>query len=262
METLPPLSGLFDSHAHYDDEAFDADRERLLGEALPQAGVSAILNAGTDAASIAAGRELCRRYPGIYRAAGYHPHSAKDAAPGYLAELREELTDPKTVAIGEIGLDYHYDLSERPTQRRVFREQLELAAETGYPVIIHMREATADTLALLREYRPQGVVHCFSGSAETARELLALGLYLGFTGLVTFKNAKKACEAAAMAPLDRLLIETDCPYMTPVPFRGQRNDSTLLHLTAYAIANLRGIPPQELADRTAGNARRLYRIAD
>lgn len=260
MEDLQPLRGLFDSHAHYDDEAFDADRASLLGERLPAAGVEFVLNAATDAASIQTGRELCARYPGFYCAAGYHPHTAKEALPGYLSQLREALKDPKVVAIGEIGLDYHYDLSERSVQQRIFREQLQLAAETGYPVIIHMREATADTLALLREYRPQGVVHCFSGSAETAREILDLGLYLGFTGLVTFVNAKKARGAAACVPPDRLLIETDCPYMTPVPFRGKRNDSTLLHLTARTIAALKGIEPQALAEITAENARRLYRI--
>lgn len=260
METLPPLHGLFDSHAHYDDAAFDTDRASLLGEALPAAGVGYVLNAGTDAASIQAGRELCARYPYFYCAAGHHPHTAKDVSPDYLARLREDLKDPKVAAIGEIGLDYHYELSDRAAQQKVFREQLELAKETGYPVIIHMREATADTLELLRRFRPQGVVHCFSGSAEVAREILDLGLYLGFTGLITFQNAKKAREAAATAPLDRLLIETDCPYMTPVPFRGKRCDSTLLHLTARVLAQLKGIDPQTLADRTAENARRLYRI--
>lgn len=260
MEDLQPLCGLFDSHAHYDDGAFDTDREQLLKDRLPAAGVEFVLNAATDAASIRSGRELCARYPGFYCAAGYHPHTAKEALPGYLSQLREDLKDPKVVAIGEIGLDYHYDLSERPIQQRVFQEQLQLAAETGYPVIIHMREATADTLKLLREFRPQGVVHCFSGSAETAEEILELGLYLGFTGLVTFANAKKAREAAARVPLDRLLIETDCPYMTPVPYRGRRNDSTLLHLTAHTIAGLKGMDPQALAEKTAQNARRLYRI--
>lgn len=254
------LHGIFDSHAHYDDKAFDTDRDALLGEILPGSGIANIVNIGNDEASIHASVALSERYAYVYCALGHHPHTAKDVLPGYLDELRDLLSREKSVALGEIGLDYHYDFSPRDVQKRVFREQLTLARELDMPVVIHSREATEDTMALLREFRPQGVVHCFSGSAETAREVLSLGMYLGFTGVVTFKNAKKALQAVAQTPPDRLLIETDCPYMAPEPHRGERCSSALLPFTIAAIARVLGMEEQALADITAKNARELYRI--
>lgn len=254
------LNGIFDSHAHYDDKPFDPDRAALLGKTLPEAGISNLVNVGNDYRSIGAGMALAREYAYIYCAVGHHPHTAKDVRPGYLDELREYAKDPKVVAIGEIGLDYHYDFSPREVQQKVLREQLGLARDLGMPVIIHSREAMRDTLDLLREFRPEGVVHCFSGSAESAEEILSLGMYIGFTGVVTFKNAKKALEAALATPLERLLVETDCPYMAPEPFRGKRCDSTMLPHTIQALAALKGVGAQELATATAENARCMYRI--
>lgn len=254
------LHGIFDSHAHYDDTQFDPDRRELLDEILPACGIAGIVNIGNDYRSIAQGLELAKKYDYITCALGHHPHSAKDVKEDYLTELRELLSHPKAVAVGEIGLDYHYDYSPREVQKRVFREQLELARELDMPVVIHSREATEDTLALLREYRPAGVVHCFSGSAQTAKEILKLDMYLGFTGVVTFKGAKKALEAVAVVPPERLLIETDCPYMAPVPKRGERCDSSLLPYTIAAIAAVKGMGEQALVDITAQNARDVYRL--
>ena len=255
------LQHIFDSHAHYDSKPFDPDRKKLLGEILPANGIEAVVNVGNDYPSIAASVALAEEYPYFYCAVGHHPHTAKEVQEGYLDELEQLCRHPKVVAIGEIGLDYHYDFSPREVQKQVFREQLELAKKLNFPVIIHSREATADTLALLREYRPEGIVHCFSGSAETAKEILGLGMYLGFTGVVTFSNARKVVEAAAATPLNRMLIETDCPYMAPVPKRGTRCDSTLLPYTAEVLAGIKGVPVQELVDRTNENAYAAYRIA-
>lgn len=207
---------IFDTHAHYDDERFDGDREALL-DALPAKGVVAVVNAASDMKTSASGLALARAYDYFYCAAGVHPHEAGSFAPGDLDAIAGYARDPKVVAVGEIGLDYHYDFSPRDVQQQVFEAQLGLANDLGMPVIIHDREAHADTLALLRKYRPRGILHCFSGSAEMAGEILKLGMYLAFGGAVTFKNAKKPAEAAAAVPLDRLLVETDCPYMTPSP---------------------------------------------
>lgn len=254
------MYGIFDSHAHYDDKPFDPDRDELLSRVLPQAGIIGVVNIGNDTPSIASSYALAQRYDYVYCAAGHHPHSAKDVGEHELLELRDFLTRPKVVALGEIGLDYHYDFSPRDVQRRVFREQLEIAKEMDKPVVIHSREATADTMALLREFKPRGIVHCFSGSAETAREILSLGMYIGFTGVVTFTNARKTLEAAAAVPLERLLIETDCPYMAPVPMRGKRCDSTMLPYTLRALAAVKGVDEETLAAVTAANAYAVYGI--
>lgn len=254
------LHGMFDSHAHYDAKPFDPDRDRLLSEGLPAAGVENVVNVGCDHASIAASIALAQKYDYVYCAVGHHPHTAKDTRADYLDDLRRLAKENKVVAIGEIGLDYHYDFSPRDVQQRVFCEQLELARALSLPVVIHSREATEDTLRILRQYRPAGIVHCFSGSAETARQVLSLGMYIGFTGVVTFKNARRTLEAAAAVPLGRLLVETDCPYMAPEPFRGKRCDSTLLAQTIRVLAAVKGIGEQELALRTAENARAVYRI--
>ena len=254
-----PYTGIFDSHAHYESKRFDPDRAELLA-ALPERGVRYVLNAASDFESANVGIKLAQKYDYIYASAGFHPHEAKNAPPGFTAKLTELLHCPKVQAVGEIGLDYHYDFSPREVQLRVFEEQLALAVELDLPVIVHNREAHADTLALLRKYRPSGVVHCNSGSAEMAKQLLDLGLYIGFTGVVTFKNARKVLEAARAVPADRLLIETDCPYMAPEPQRGRRCDSSLLGYTAQALAREKDMDTQALIDRTCQNAIDVYRI--
>lgn len=256
---MEQLTGIFDSHAHYDDERFDADREAVLG-GLGAAGVTRVMNAASDLATSRAALALAERWPFVWCAAGVHPHEAEAAPADYLDQLRALAAHPRVRAIGEIGLDYHYDLSPRDIQRRVFEEQLILAKELDMPVIIHDREAHGETLELLEKYRPKGVVHCFSGSAEMARQVVALGMYVGFTGAVTFKNARKPLEAVAAVPADRLLLETDCPYMAPEPLRGRRCDSTMLPHTAAAMAAVRGITPGQLVELTAANACRLFGI--
>ena len=253
------LQGIFDSHAHYDDEAFALDREEVLAS-LAGAGVEAVMNIGADLESSRAAAELARAHDFIWAAVGVHPHGAADLPEDWLRQLEELAALPKVRAIGEIGFDYHYDAGWKEAQRRAFEEQLRLAARLSLPVVIHDREAHGDTMELLRQYRPAGVVHCYSGSAEMAKEVLSLGMYVGFTGVVTFKNARKALEAAEVVPLDRLLVETDCPYMAPEPFRGRRCDSTMLPYTIQKLAQVKGVSPQELARAAAENARRLFAI--
>ena len=254
------LGNIFDSHAHYDDERFDPDRDQVIAS-FPGEGIVGVVNAASDLESSLAGIRLARRWPFFHCAVGVHPQQAAEAPADYLDQLRELSREPKVRAIGEIGLDYYYDYSPKEVQLRCFEEQLELARELGLPVIIHDRDAHGDTMDLLRRHRPAGVVHCFSGSAQMAREIVDLGMYIGFTGVVTFKNARRALEAAAQVPLDRLLIETDCPYMAPEPHRGRRCDSRLLPHTAQALAQVKGIGVQELLDRTCENARRLFSIS-
>lgn len=252
---------IFDSHAHYDDPQFDPDRETLLGEALPAAGVCGVVNLGTDFESCEKTAALTRQYSYIYGGMGIHPENAAELPADWLARLREMLKLPKIVAVGEIGLDYHWlDECPKDRQREIFAAQLELANELGLPVVVHDREAHADTLSLLQEYKPQGVVHCFSGSWETAREILKLGMYLGLGGAVTFKNARHALDVARNMPLDRLLLETDAPYMAPVPCRGKRNDSSLIPYAAGKIGELRGESTETILNAGAENARRLFKI--
>lgn len=250
---------IFDSHAHYDSEQFDSDRDMLLAS-LPEKGIRYILNAASDLASCAVTIALAERHDFVFGSAGIHPHEAKEAADDMETRLRSFAGHPKVRALGEMGLDYHYDFSPREKQREVFERQLILANELGLPVIVHDREAHADTMELLRKYKPRGVVHCYSGSAEMAEEILALGMYIGFTGVITFKNARRPLEALAVVPLDRLLIETDCPYMAPVPVRGKRCDSSMLPHTAGVMAAAKGIELQRLLDMTCENACRLYGI--
>ncbi|MGI6403620.1 MAG: TatD family hydrolase [Oscillospiraceae bacterium] len=254
------LAGIFDSHAHYDDERFAPDRNEVLSQ-LPRQGVSYVMNAASDLDSAAAGLALARAYPHVYCAAGIHPHEASKAPADYLDRLKKLLAQPKVMAVGEIGLDYHYNFSPREIQLQVFEEQLILADKLGLPVIIHDREAHEDTLRLLKQYRPKGVVHCFSGSAQMAREVTALGLYVGFTGVITFKNARKPLEALRAVPKELLLMETDAPYMAPEPLRGRRCDSTLLAYVAQVIARELTLEPQEVVDLTAANAKRLFGIS-
>ena len=254
------MNGIFDSHAHYDDERFDADRDELL-QRIHREGVEYIMTIGSDLASSRAACRLAERYDFIWFAAGIHPEQAGDAPADYREALKELAAHPKCRAIGEIGLDYYW--AENPPRERqqvLFWEQVLLAKDLGLPVIIHDREAHADTLEVLRELRPAGVLHCFSGSAEMAGEVAALGMYIGFTGAITFKNARKAPQAAAAVPDDLLLIETDCPYMAPEPYRGKRCDSSMLPRVAERLAEIRGGSAEEIVQMTCRNARRLFGV--
>lgn len=252
---------IFDSHAHYDDAAFDADRELLLAS-LPEKGVSGVVNAGASLQGCRDSVALAERYPYIYAAVGIHPEHAASVSKETYQELEALLRHPKVVAVGEIGLDYHYeDAPPKEVQRRVFAAQLEMANRLQLPVIVHDRDAHGDTLALLQEYRPAGVLHCFSGSPEMAREILSLGMYLGLGGAVTFQNAKKPKAVAEMVPLNRLLTETDAPYMAPVPMRGKRCDSSMLRYVAEEIAGRRGIAAEALLAQCEENAKKLFRIS-
>lgn len=248
---------IFDTHSHYTDSAFDADRHEVLS-ALPEAGIVHAVLAGTTLEDSTAGIALADRYDYIYAAVGIHPETAGQQPADYLAQLEQLAKHPKVVAIGEIGLDYHYEGYDRGSQSVLLREQLDLAKQLDLPVIIHARDCTEDYLRILQEFRPRGVVHCFSGSAETAREVLKLGMYIGFTGVLTFKNAKKALKALAEVPEDKLVLETDCPYMAPEPVRGTRNDSrSIAHVAAY-IGTIWNMDAQAVLDQTAANARRCF----
>lgn len=251
------MNNIFDSHAHYTDSAFDDDRHPLLAF-LPKAGVCGIINCGTDIKDSKESVLLSHKYDFMYAAVGIHPHEASKTKNCYFAQLSELLADKKVVAIGEIGLDYHYDFSPREVQKRLFDEQLRLAKKFSLPVIIHNRKAHADTLEILKEHKPAGVLHCFSGSVEVLKEVLDLNMYIGLGGAVTFKNAKKVLAVAFAVPLDRLLIETDCPYMAPEPHRGERCNSSLIPFTAAKIAEIKNISVDEVLSVTARNAQRLF----
>lgn len=253
------MTNIFDSHAHYNDEQFDIDRDSLLAS-LPEAGICGIINCGTDVRSSLVSLEMAEKYPFMYAACGYHPESALEFTDDNLADIEKMLSHEKCVAVGEIGLEYHYDFVPKDVQKYVFEKHLELAVKYDMPVIVHDREAHADTMDLLRKYRPKGVLHCYSGSAEMAKEVLNLGMYIGLGGAVTFKNAVKPVEVAEMIPIDRLLLETDCPYMAPVPMRGKRNNSAYIEFVAEKIADIKGISAQELLDKTAENTRILFNI--
>ncbi len=250
---------IFDTHAHYDDSRFDEDRDELLSS-LSEKGVSNIVNCGCDLKSSLTTLELAEKYDFIYAALGVHAHEAEEATDSDLNEIEKLYSKQKVVAVGEIGLDYHYDFSPRERQIEVFERQIKLANELDLPIIVHDREAHEDTMNLLKKYKPKGVVHCFSGSAEMAKEIIKLGMYVGMGGAVTFKNAVKPVEVARLLPLDRLLLETDAPYMTPVPFRGKRCDSAHIAFTAERIAEIKGIDSQQLIDICNENAKRLFGI--
>ena len=254
---------LFDTHAHYDDEAFDADRDAVL-TALPGQGVGLVLNPGCDVESSRKAVQYAAAYPHVYAAVGIHPENCGGYTAGDLAALRQLAQQPKTAAIGEIGLDYYWaENPPRELQQQVLRSQLALARELRLPVIFHDRDAHGDSLAIVKEFPDvTGVFHCFSGSPEMAQELLGMGWYLGFDGPVTYKNARRAPEVAAVTPLDRILIETDSPYMTPVPYRGQRNDSSYVRLVAEKLAEWKDIAPEELEHATLENGKRLFRIIE
>ena len=252
---------LFDTHAHLNDSAFDCDRDALLA-GLREKGVSLVMNAGCSLEASREVVELADRYPWLYAAVGSHPDAADEVNEDVLEAYRRLCKlNPKVKAIGEIGLDYHYEDIPRRIQQKAFRMQMELAREVGLPVIVHEREAHEDGMAIVREFpEVTGVFHCYSGSAEMARQLVEMGWYIGFTGVLTFKNARKAVETAAAIPLERIVLETDCPYMAPEPFRGKRNDPGYLYRMAEQLAQIRGITPEEAAAITTENGKRLYRI--
>lgn len=254
------MQNIFDSHCHYSDEAFDEDREELLSEGLKKGGVSYLLHAGTNPETNRFGVEYSKKYDFFYTGVAIHPEDIDSATEENFREMEEMLNEPKVVAVGEMGLDYHYEGFDRDKQIEAFKIQLDMARRHNLPVIIHSRDATKDCMDILTEYRPKGVMHCFSGSAETAKEVLALGMYLSFTGVVTFKNARKSREAVEVVPLDRLLLETDCPYMAPEPCRGSRCDSRMIEYTAAKIAEIKGIDTQKLIDICNNNTKTLFNI--
>ena len=253
---------LFDSHAHLNDEAFDQDRAELL-ETFRDAGVGLVMNAGCSLASSREGIALAEAYPWIYCSVGTHPDTADEVNEEVLEVYRQMCSHPKVKAIGEIGLDYYYETIHRDAQMRAFRMQMQLAEELDMPVIVHERDAHEDGMSIVKEFpKVKGVFHCYSGSAEMARQLVDMGWYIGFTGVLTFKNARKAVETAAAIPLERILLETDCPYMAPEPYRGKRNHPGYLPKMAEKLAQIRGIPVEEAIRATTENAKRLYRIED
>ena len=249
----------FDTHAHYDDGAFNADRDELL-PAVYASGVELIVDPGCDPESSRAALALADRYPFVYAAVGIHPEEL-DKYPGDLREIEALAAHPKCVAIGEIGLDYYWDDTHMDEQKTLFRAQLELALALDKPVIIHDREAHGDCLDIVRDYPAlRGVFHCYSGSAEMAKELLRLGWYLGFDGPVTYKNARKTLEVLELCPLERLLLETDSPYLSPVPMRGRRNDSRNLRYVAEKIGEVKALAAEKVAAAALENGKRLFGI--
>ena len=252
---------LFDTHAHMDDRAFDEDRQALLA-ALPEKGIGLLMNPGCSLDSSRNACALAGQYDYIYAAVGSHPDVADEVNEDVLEEYRKLCKlNPKVKAIGEIGLDYHYEDIPRDLQIKAFRAQMALAAELDLPVIVHERDAHGDGMDIVRQFPTvRGVFHCYSGSAEMAKQLVELGWYIGFTGVLTFKNARKAVETAAAIPLERIVLETDCPYMAPEPFRGKRNDPGKLYRMAEKLAEIRGLSVEEIHAITTENGKRLYRI--
>ena len=252
---------IFDTHAHYDDSRFDGDRDAVLA-ALPEAGVELVLDPGCDLPSSRAAAALAERYSHVYAAAGIHPENCAGFQDADLAALRQLLAQPKVAAIGEIGLDYYWaENPPRDFQQMVFRKQLALAEELDLPVIVHDREAHGDSLSIIREFPAvTGVFHCFSGSPEMAEELLKRGWYLGFVGPITYKNARRAPEVVAITPLERMVVETDAPYLSPVPVRGRRNDSRYLPHVIAKLAEWKGVTPEEMTRITCENGKRLFRL--
>ena len=252
---------IFDTHAHYDDSRFDGDRDAVLA-ALPEAGVELVLDPGCDLPSSRAAAALAERYGHVYAAAGIHPENCAGFQDADLAARRQLLAQPKVAAIGEIGLDYYWaENPPRDFQQMVFRKQLALAEELDLPVIVHDREAHGDSLSIIREFPAvTGVFHCFSGSPEMAEELLKRGWYLGFDGPITYKNARRAPEVAAITPLERMVVETDAPYLSPVPVRGRRNDSRYLPHVIAKLAEWKGVTPEEMTRITCENGKRLFRL--
>ncbi len=254
------MNNIFDSHAHYDDKKFNKDREELL-QTIHQNGVVNIVNVATSMHDLDRTINLTREYDFIYGVLGIHPGYAEKTPENFIETLEEKiLSEPKIKAIGEFGLDYHYDGFDKECQKRVFIEQLELAKKLDMPVVIHSRDACEDTINILKEYKPKGVMHCFNYSAEIAKEVVKLGMYVSFTGVITFDTARKVLEAVSVVPMDKIMLETDCPYMTPEPFRGKRCDSSMIEFTAAKAAEIKGITTQEMLDITCENAKRFFGI--
>lgn len=251
---------MFDSHAHYDDEAFDGIRDSLINDLHENKNVKGFINIGCSIDSSKTSLALAEKYPFVYAAVGIHPEEAENFKPSDLAEIETMLRNKKAVAIGEIGLDYHYGTDFRDKQIEMFRLQLELAEKTGKPVIIHERDSVADCLECVLDYDVTGVFHSYSGSAETAKILLKKGFYISFSGTVTFKNARLPVENAKIIPDDRILVETDCPYLTPHPFRGKRNDSGYMRYTLEKLAEIRGVSFEHIEQVTEENAKRLFSL--
>lgn len=253
-------SNIFDVHAHYDDEKFNEDREELLSS-LPSMGVKGVVNASVDIATAKKAIEFSEKYPFMYAAVGIHPENLEVLEDNYLKVLGDLYEhNKKVVAIGEIGLDYYWDIPKEP-QLKVFEDQLKLAIELDAPVVIHDREAHADTMRILKKYTPKKVLlHCYSGSAEMLKEVMKLGAFISLGGVVTFKNARVPVEVCEAVPVDRLFLETDCPYLSPVPFRGKRNSSEKIAYTAERIAQIKGMDTQELIDITTENAEAFFDI--
>lgn len=254
-----PKGTIFDTHAHYDDRRFDIERDDLL-KTLPDYGVCAVINCATDFDSAEKLIKLSDKYDYLYTSVGYHPLDIPKTGGLDIEKLKNYTANSKVVAIGEIGLDYYYSADNKPRQIEWFKQQVELAKELDLPIIVHNREAHQDTYEILKKYRPKGVLHCFSGSAEFARQIINLGMYIGLGGTVTFKNAKKPVQVAEFVPLDKLLLETDAPYMAPVPFRGKTCHSAHIVFTAQKIAQIKGLDLLEVLKQTKQNACDLFGI--
>lgn len=252
---------LFDTHTHLTDEAFGADRCEIINT-LNENGVKYVTDVGCDLRDAYKSVELAEKYPFIYAAVGMHPHYASEMTDEMLFSLEKLLAHKKVVALGEIGLDYHYDLSKRDVQRHCFVQQLELAQQLNMPVVLHIREAFGDCMDILRAHKNglKGVMHCYSGSLETARECVDMGLYIAFGGALTFKNAQKQLENICALPLDRIVLETDCPYLTPVPLRGKRNEPKFIAYTARKAAELLNMDVEDIAAVTTANAIKLFEL--
>lgn len=253
---------IFDTHAHYDDEAFDEDRDQLINS-LPENGVVKVVNVGASLKMSEASLELSKKYPHVYAAIGIHPDEAKEADEQGLMKIRKMIENPKVVAVGEIGLDYYWNKENKDIQKKAFVDQLDIAKEYKLPVIIHSRDAAEDTMKILKEENAGingGVVHCFSYSPEIAKEAVKMGFNIGVGGVLTFKNGKKAKEVVEVIPLDRIVIETDCPYLAPVPFRGKRNSSLYLPYVVEMIAEIKNIDKEEVIRETYKNGCRMYGI--
>lgn len=250
---------IFDTHAHYDDKSFDEDRSEVL-KMLPKNNVFAVVNAGADIESSVKSIEISKEYDYVYASVGIHPENIPDDKSDYMKILEDLLKNEKVVAIGEIGLDYHYTKDNKADQIELFENQINLAVNHDLPIMVHDREAHGDTMDLLKKHNPKGIVHCFSGSVEMAKEVIKLGMYIGIGGLITFKNAKTAVNVVENIPLSSIVLETDAPYMTPVPFRGTRCNSSHIKYTAEKIAEIKKIDVNEVLKITKENALKLFNL--
>lgn len=250
---------IFDTHAHYDDKSFDEDRSEVL-KMLPKNNVFAVVNAGADIESSVKSIEISKEYDYVYASVGIHPENIPDDKSDYMKILEDLLKNEKVVAIGEIGLDYHYTKDNKADQIELFENQINLAVNHDLPIMVHDREAHGDTMDLLKKHNPKGIVHCFSGSVEMAKEVIKLGMYIGIGGLITFKNAKTAVSVVENIPLSSIVLETDAPYMTPVPFRGTRCNSSHIKYTAEKIAEIKKIDVNEVLKITKENALKLFNL--